>query len=68
VLAGGVLWIFDPGGGLVAYRPGSGAVIHRFGVPDGHWNSPIIAGGRVYLPTGDANSHSTQGSLSVFER
>jgi hypothetical protein len=68
VLAGGVLWIFDPGGGLVAYRPGSGAVIHRFGVPDGHWNSPIIAGGRVYLPTGDANSHSAQGSLSVFER
>jgi outer membrane protein assembly factor BamB len=68
VLAGGVLWVYDPQGGLVAYRPGSGRVIHRFSAPSGHWNSPIVAGGRVYLPTGDANSHSTQGSLSIFER
>ena len=42
-------------------------VIHRFGVPSGHWNSPIVAGGRVYLPTGSANSHSTRGSLSILE-
>jgi outer membrane protein assembly factor BamB len=68
VLAGGVLWVYDPNGALVAYRPGSGRVIHRFTAPAGHWNSPIVAGGRVYLPTGDANSHSTEGSLSVFER
>jgi hypothetical protein len=68
VLAGGVLWVYDPQGALVAYRPGSGAVIHRFGAPSGHWNSPIVAGGRVYLPTGNSNSHSTQGSLSIFER
>jgi DNA-binding beta-propeller fold protein YncE len=66
VLAGGVLWVFDPGGALIAYRPGSGRVIHRFRVPDGHWNSPIVAGGRVYLPTGNANDHATQGSLSIF--
>jgi outer membrane protein assembly factor BamB len=68
VLAGGVLWIYDPGGALIAYRPGSGRVIHRFAVPGGHWNSPIVAGGRVYLPTGNANDHSTQGSLSIFAR
>jgi outer membrane protein assembly factor BamB len=66
VLAGGVLWVFDPGGTLIAYRPGSGRVIHRFAVPGGHWNSPIVAGGRVYLPTGDANDHATSGSLSIF--
>ena len=59
VLAGGVLWVYDLGGGLVAYRPGSGKVIHRFAVPAGHWNSPIVAGGRVYLPTGNANDHKT---------
>jgi hypothetical protein len=67
VLAGGVLWVYDPQGGLVAYRPASGRVIRRFSAPSGHWNSPIVAGGRVYLPTGNSNSHSTQGSLSVFE-
>jgi outer membrane protein assembly factor BamB len=66
VVAGGVLWIYDPGGGLVAYRPGTGRVIHRFAVPGGHWNSPIVAGGRVYLPTGNANNHATTGQLSVL--
>jgi hypothetical protein len=66
VLAGGVLWVYDPTGGLVAYQPRTGRPIHRFTVPPGHWNSPIVAGGRVYLPTGDANDHDTSGSLSVF--
>jgi putative pyrroloquinoline-quinone binding quinoprotein len=66
VLAGGVLWVYDPTGALVAYRPQSGRPIHRFAAPTGHWNSPIVAGGRVYLPTGNANDHRTSGSLSVF--
>jgi outer membrane protein assembly factor BamB len=67
VLAGRVLWIYDLSGALIAYRPGSGRVIRRFPVPAGHWNSPIVAGGRVYLPTGNANDHATRGSLSIFE-
>jgi outer membrane protein assembly factor BamB len=66
VVAGGVLWVYDPTGGLVAYRPGTGETIHRFDAPTGHWNGPIVAGGRVYLPTGDANDHETTGSLSIF--
>jgi outer membrane protein assembly factor BamB len=66
VVAGSVLWVMDINGGLVAYRPRSGAVIHRFGTPSGHWNSPIVAGGRVYLPTGNSNSHSTRGSLTIL--
>jgi hypothetical protein len=66
VLAGDVLWVYDLTGGLVAYRPQTGQVIHRFAVPPGHWNSPIVARGRVYLPTGNANDRRTSGSLSVF--
>jgi outer membrane protein assembly factor BamB len=68
VLAGGVLWVYDLTGALDAYRPADGRVIRRFPVPAGHWNSPIVAGGRVYLPTGNANDHATSGSLSIFER
>lgn len=68
VLAGGVLWVFDPGGGLNAYRPGNGRLLRHFDAPSGHWNSPIVAGGRVYLPTGDSNARSTSGSLSIYER
>jgi outer membrane protein assembly factor BamB len=66
VLAGNVLWVYDPRGQLVAYRPGSGRLIRRFPTGQGHWNSPIVADGRVYLPTGKANAHSTSGSLSIF--
>jgi uncharacterized protein YceK len=66
VLAGGVLWVYDPAGALNAYAPGSGRLIRRLPAPSGHWNSPIVAGGRVYLPSGNANDHATTGSLSIY--
>jgi outer membrane protein assembly factor BamB len=66
VIAGGLLWVYDPNGGLNVYRPLSGARVRHFGAPGGHWNSPIVAGGRVYVPTGSANDHSTRGELSIF--
>jgi hypothetical protein len=66
VLAGGVLWVYDPRGALNAYDPGTGRLIRTLPAPAGHWNSPIVAGGRVYLPTGNANQHATSGSLSVY--
>ncbi len=66
IVAGGVLWVYDPRGALDAYQPASGRLIRRLPAPSGHWNSPIVAGGRVYLPTGDANQHATSGSLSIY--
>jgi outer membrane protein assembly factor BamB len=66
VLAGGVLWVYDPRGALDAYVPGTGRLIRTLSAPSGHWNSPIVAGGRVYLPTGNANQHATSGSLSIY--
>jgi putative pyrroloquinoline-quinone binding quinoprotein len=66
VLAGGLLWVFDPGGGLNVYRPASGKLIRRLPAPSGHWNSPIVAGGRAYLPSGNSNDHSTSGVLSIY--
>jgi hypothetical protein len=67
VVAGNVLWVYDPNGALNAYRPGNGHLIRRFGAPSGHWNSPIVARGRVYLPTGTYHDHGTTGSLSIYE-
>jgi hypothetical protein len=66
VLAGGLLWVYNPGGGLNVYHPSSGKLIRNLPAPSGHWNSPIVAGGRVYLPSGNANDHSTSGVLSIY--
>jgi hypothetical protein len=66
VLAGRVLWVYDPHGALDAYRPRDGHLLRRFPAPAGHWNSPIVAGGSLYLPTGNANAHSTRGSLTIL--
>jgi outer membrane protein assembly factor BamB len=67
VLAGGLLWVYDPSGALDVYRPGSGRLVRRLPAPPGHWNSPIVAGGRAYLPTGNANDHETSGTLSIYK-
>jgi outer membrane protein assembly factor BamB len=66
VLAGGLLWVYDPDGGLNVYRPSSGKLIRSLPAPSGHWNSPIVAGGRVYLPSGNSNDHATSGVLSIY--
>jgi hypothetical protein len=66
VLAGSLLWVYDPAGGLNVYRPSDGKLIRSLPAPPGHWNSPIVAGGRVYLPSGNSNDHATSGVLSIY--
>jgi hypothetical protein len=68
IFAGGLLWVYDPGGGLAVYRATNGALMRVLGAPPGHWNSPIVIAGRAYLPSGDANDHSTSGVLSIYRR
>jgi PQQ-like domain len=66
VIAGELLWVYDPGGSLAVYRSRSGRVVRILPAPPGHWNSPIVVGARAYLPSGDANDHSTTGALSIY--
>ncbi len=67
VVAGGLLWVYDPGGGgLRIYRPASGRLVATLPAGGGHWNSPIVADGRVALPEGDANDHATSGVLDIW--
>jgi len=66
VLAGGLLYVYDPGGSLDVYQPATGRLLRSLGAAPGHWNSPIAIGGRVILPVGDANDHSTSGELFVY--
>jgi outer membrane protein assembly factor BamB len=66
VLAGGLLYVYNPDGGLNVLRPTTGALVARLPAGGGHWNSPIVTDGRIGLPEGDANDHRTSGVLDIF--
>jgi hypothetical protein len=67
VMAGGLLYVYDPsGGGIAVYRPSSPHPIARLPGASGHWNSPIVVDGHVVEPEGDANDHSLNGKLELF--
>ncbi len=66
MLAGGLLYVFDPGGTLNVLNPISGRTVGSLPAASGHWNSPIVVGGRIILPVGDANDHATNGQLFIY--
>ncbi len=62
-------YVYDAGGGrLNVYRPATGGRVASLAAGSGHWNSPIVVGGRVWLPEGSANAHATAGHLAVYSR
>jgi hypothetical protein len=68
IVAGGLLYVYDPGGALVVYRPVTGARVARLPAGGGHWSSPVPGRGVIALPEGDANTHATSGTLSLYHR
>ena len=66
VIAGGLLYVYDPGGGLRVYEPETGRQIAKLDSGGGHWNSPIVVDGRIALPEGNANQHRTTGVLDIW--
>jgi outer membrane protein assembly factor BamB len=69
VIAGGLLYVYDPtGGGLSVYRPATGKRLANLPAEPGHWNSPIVADGRIALPTGSAKRALLTGTLKIFRR
>jgi hypothetical protein len=65
-VAGGQLFVYDPGGVLRVYDPETGQLLAELECGSGHWNSPIVADGRIALPEGNANSHRTTGVLNIW--
>jgi hypothetical protein len=69
VIAGGLLYVYDPtGGGVVVYRPDTGKRLDTLPAGAGHWSSPVVADGRVAIPVGDANDHKTSGVLTIYRK
>lgn len=68
IVAGGLLYVYDPAGALVVYRPTTGRRIARLDAGGGHWNSPVPGQGVIALPEGNANAHLTTGLLDLYRR
>jgi outer membrane protein assembly factor BamB len=68
VLAGGLLYLYNAGdGGLNVIDPVTGSLRRSLPTPSGHWNSPIVTGGRIILPVGgDAGDRASSGLIEIF--
>ncbi|HVX41080.1 MAG TPA: PQQ-binding-like beta-propeller repeat protein [Gemmatimonadaceae bacterium] len=66
VLAGGLLFVYDPGGGLRVYQPTTGTQIAKLDAGSGHWNSPIVVDGIIALPEGGYRDHAASGVLDIY--
>ncbi len=66
VVAGGLLYVYDPQGGLRVYDPRNGTQIADLDSGSGHWNSPIVVDGKIALPEGNANKHAAAGVLDIW--
>jgi hypothetical protein len=66
VIAGGLLYVYDPDGGLRIYTPETGQLVTKLDCGGGHWNSPIVVDGMVALPEGNSNQHRTSGVLDIW--
>jgi outer membrane protein assembly factor BamB len=64
--AGDLLFVYARAGGLNIYDATSGKLIATLPCGSGHWNSPIVAQGRIILPEGNANEHATSGVLDIW--
>jgi PQQ-like domain len=66
VVAGDLLYVYDPKGGLRIYEPAKGNQIADLEAGPGHWNSPIVVDGKIALPEGNANQHASSGVLDIW--
>lgn len=67
VVAGGLLYAYDPRGGLRVYQPETGALVATLECGPGHWNSPIVVDGRIALPEGgSARGSAPAGVINIW--
>jgi len=65
VIAGGLLYI-EGSGGINVYVPSSGRLLATLPIGTVHWESPIVADGRVIATEGNSNDHTTTGILDIY--
>jgi outer membrane protein assembly factor BamB len=65
VVAGNLLYVAG-GGAVNVYVPTSGRRVAQLPSGPVHWQSPIVADGRVAVAEGNANDHATTGVLDIY--
>jgi outer membrane protein assembly factor BamB len=66
VIAGGLLYVYDPGGSINIRRPLTGALLRTLPAGSGHWNSPIVVGGRIIEPTGNYHTSASSSTVDIY--
>ena len=66
IVAGGLLYVYNPGGALNVYNPADGKQLTSLPCGAGHWNMPIVSDGRVILPEGNANRPGPNGVIDIW--
>jgi hypothetical protein len=65
VVAGPLLYVAGSGA-VHFYIPTSGREVATLPTGSVHWQSPIVADGRVAIAEGNANDHATTGAFDIF--
>lgn len=67
VVAGGLLYVYNEDQGVLnVLNPSTGHLYRALPAAGGHWNSPIVVGGRIILPVGNDNDHQTTGIVYIY--
>ncbi|HKQ87298.1 MAG TPA: PQQ-binding-like beta-propeller repeat protein, partial [Candidatus Acidoferrales bacterium] len=66
VVANGLVYAYDPQGGLRVYDGEKGTRVADLECGSGHWNSPIVVDGKIALPEGNANRPSPSGVFDIW--
>ncbi len=67
VVAGGLLYVYDElNGRLDIRRPSDGTLLRALPVAGGHWNSPVVVGGRIIEPTGSYMNAASSSTIDIY--
>jgi len=67
VIAGDLLYVYNLSSGVLnVFNPLTGHIDDALQAAPGHWNSPIVVGGRIVLPVGNYHSQSNTGQVYIY--
>ena len=64
-VAGSLLYVGGDGS-VKVYAAATGKLLRSLPTGGIHWQSPIVAAGRVAIAEGNANDHATTGVLDIY--